>query len=377
MKRAPTVPTGFCFLAALLCTQVLAGQFKTKIVDGVTVVTNGKRPQPPIGAATKLVLEEIYTAGGGDSVEASFVQPVALDIDKEGNAFVLDFKDNRVKVFDSKGKFLRGFGKKGQGPGELNMPGGIIISPLNEVIVEDTLNQRLAFFTRDGKFLRQISMTKALGLSAVQMDARGLIVGRSMGMAEGGKISMEVRTYDKDFQPKAKLASLEYAVTPRPKLNPFAAVALLYELDGRGNIFLAGPNGYEIRLVSSEGKLLRTIGRDFDPVPITKADRDKWLKADANVSGVNVNDMFQLPASFPPYYHFVLADEGRLLVRTFEEAKGKKGYYWDVFDAEGRYIAKVPILNDIAAWRDGRAYFLADDADGYRVLQCFRARWEK
>jgi hypothetical protein len=369
-----------CLLVAMsivIFAFVRAGQFKVRTEKEVTVVTNGRKPDPPKGAATKLLLEEIYTVGGGDSPEESFAEIAALDVLKDGTAYVLDMKDNRVRIFDVRGKFLRAFGKKGQGPGELNQPVGLIVTPENEVLVEDVLNQRLAVFTLDGKFLRHISTAKALGLSRIKMDRRGLIVARSMGLGDAGKMFMDVKTYDKDLNPKIKLAAVEFPISLQGKLNPFSAMTLVYELDGQGRLYLGSQRGYEIKVLSLEGKLVKTIRRDYDPVAITKEDKDEMLKLIPNISGVNVKDMIQFPAVFPPYGNFVLADEGRLLVQTYEKGRVKKEFYWDVFDAEGRFVAKVPIAHEILLWRDGKVYFIVENEDGYKVLKCFRARWEK
>jgi len=372
-RRAIFVVAGSLFIIV----SVLAGQYKVKTENGVTIVTNGKKPDLPKGAPTRLTLEEIYTVGGGDSPDMSFVEISALDVLKDGTVYVLDTKDSRVKVFDAKGKFLRAFGKAGQGPGEMNQPVGILITPENEVLVEDALNQRLAVFALDGTFSRHVSTAKALGLSGIQMDGRGLIVARSMGLGEAGKMSMDVKTYDKDFNPKVKLASFEFPVSLQAKINPFSAMNLLYALDGQGRLYFGSQPGYEIKVLSLEGKLLKTIGREYDPVPISKEDKDEMLALIPNVSGVNVRDMIQFPEDFPPFGNFVLADEGRLLVRTYEKGRVKKEYYWDVFDAEGRYIAKVPIVHEIRLWRDGKAYFFVEDEDGYKTLRCCRTRWEK
>lgn len=370
--------TAFIILGSLIViVSSLAGQYKVKTENGVTIVTNGKEPDPPKGAPTRLILEEIYAVGGGDAPDSSFVEISALDVLKDGTAYVLDRKDSRVKVFDAKGKFLRAFGKAGQGPGEMNQPVGILITPENEVLVEDALNQRLAVFGLDGTFSRHISTAKALGLSGIMMDRRGLIVARSMGLGEAGKMSMDVKTYDKDFNPKVKLASFEFPVSLQAKINPFSAMNLLYALDGQGGLYFGSQPGYEIKVLSLEGKPLKTIGREYDPVPITKEDKDEMLALIPNVSGVNVRGMIQFPEHFPPFGNFVLADEGRLLVRTYEKGRAKKEYYWDVFDAEGRYIAKVPIVHEIRLWQDGKAYFFVEDDDGYKTLRCCRARWEK
>ena len=360
-----------------IIVSALAGQYKVKTENGVTIVTNGKKPDPPKGAPTKLILEEIYTVGGGDLPDESFVEISALDVLKDGTVYVLDTKDSRVKVFDAKGKFLRAFGKAGQGPGELNQPVGIIITPENEVLVEDVLNQRLAIFALDGTFNRHISTGKTLGLSGIQMDRRGRIVARSMGLGEAGKMSMDVKTYDKDLNPKVKLTSFEFPISRQAKINPFSAMNLNYELGGQGFLYFNGQRGYEIKVLSFEGQLLKTIGREYDPVAITKEDKDEMLKLIPSVSGVNVKDMIQFPDVYPPFGNFVLADEGRLLVRTYEKGRAAKEYYWDVFDAEGRYIAKVPIVHEIRLWRDAKAYFIVEDEEGYKSLKCCRARWEK
>jgi hypothetical protein len=355
-----------------------AGQYKVRTEGGVTIVTNGRKPSPPPGALTRLVLEELYTVGGGDSPDASFVTATDLDVLADGTVYVIDSKDSRVKVFDASGKFVRAFGRQGQGPGEMNQPTGILISPEKEVLVEDILNRRLAVFGLDGTFRRHISTAKAMGISGIQMDGRGTIVAQSMGLAEGGKMALEVKTYDEEFNPKVKLASFEMQITGGAKINPFSAMDLLYALSRDSLLYLGSARAYEIRVVSADGKLVKTIARDHEPVPFTQADKDEMLKRLSGVPGgtVNLKDMIQFPDAFPPFGFFVLADEGRLLVKTFEKGPAEKEFYWDVFDAEGRYVAKVPIAHDILLWRDGKAYFFVEDAEGYRVLRCSRARWE-
>ena len=161
------------------------------------------------------------------------------------------------------------------------------------------------------------------------------------------------------------------------KINPFSVMNLLYALDGQGRLYLGSQGGYEIKVLSLEGKLIRTIGRDYDPIRMTQGDKDEMLKAFSVVPSVNFKDRIQFPEVYPPYSDFVPADEGRLLVMTYEKGRAKKEFFWDVFDAEGRYIAKVPIVGQIRIWRDGKAYFFVENEDGFKVLKCFRARWEK
>jgi len=367
-------------LSAVIFAADTTTQFKVRTENGVTIVTNGRKPDPPAGAATKLILEEIYTAGGGNLPEESFVEAIAGDVAKDGTVYILDRKDNKVKVFDARGKFLRAFGKKGQGPGELNQPQGIIITPENEVLVVDGLNQRFAVFSLEGKFLRNISTAKAIGITSVKMDSRGFIVAFSTGFGgDASKMSMSlsVKVYDKDLNAKATLGTFEMPVSLQTKINPFSATSLLYSLDGQGHLYLGSKSGYEIKVLSLEGRPIRTIRREYDPIRMSQTDKDEMLKAFSVVPGVNMKDRIQFPEVYPPYTDFVPADEGRLLVMTYEKGKATKEFYWDVFDADGRYIAKVPIVGQIRLWRDGKVYFFVENEDGFKVLKCFRARWER
>jgi hypothetical protein len=354
------------------------GQFKVRTENGVTIATNGRKPDPPAGVATKLVLEEIYSAGGGDSPDASFVEPRAGDVGKDGTVYILDWKDSNVKVFDARGKFLRVFGKKGQGPGELNQPQGIIITPENEILVVDGLNQRFAVFSLEGKFLRNISTAKAPGMTSVKMDRRGFIVGLSQGFGGDASkmvISLDVKLYDKDLNSKATLATFEMPYSLQMKINPFSATRLIHALDGQDRLYLGSQNGYEIKVLSLEGRPLKTIRRDYDPIRMSQSDKDEMLKAFSVLP--NTKDRIQFPEVYPPYADLVPADEGRLLVETYEKGKALKEFYWDVFDSDGRYIAKVPIVGQIRLWRDGKVYFFVENEDGFKILKCFRARWEK
>lgn len=67
--------------------------------------------------------------------------------------------NNRVIIFSSEGRYLRQWGRYGREAGEFNQPMGVccVSSPgkQNEIVVADTYNHRIQFFTLEGKFIRQ------------------------------------------------------------------------------------------------------------------------------------------------------------------------------------------------------------------------------
>lgn len=371
---------GWGILAAAVLIPLAGGQTTVSTVDGVVVVKNGKRPVPPPGAAAKLVLDPDFTVGGGASPEQEFASITALEVRDDGSVLVLDTKDCAVRAFDASGRFLFSFGKKGQGPGELNMPTGLVNTPSGEILVEDTLNRRLAVFSPAGKFLRNQALPQEMGIGGLTMDSHGRIAARSIAFADG-KIGYEIKTYDRDFKPGKTLTRMDMGSPQQMKVDLLSGVAgIVFGLDARGNIYVGSPKGYLIRVFDFDGRLVRTIGREYDPIPVDKKEQERMAKvlgAMPTPGGRDPKDMYVLPDAYPAYANFIVNRDGRLLVRTYEKAKPPAGNFHDVFDAEGRFILHAPFTMEFIAWRDDRLYGLDENEDGYPVLKCFRARWEK
>jgi sugar lactone lactonase YvrE len=106
--------------------------------DGKLLMTLGKR-----GAA------------GDNTSHDLFNRPNAVAIGANGDIFVSDgYVNSRIVQFSKDGKFIRIIGgKKGAGPGELQLPHGVVVDSRGRVIVGDSDNKRISVFDKDGKFL--------------------------------------------------------------------------------------------------------------------------------------------------------------------------------------------------------------------------------
>lgn len=62
------------------------------------------------------IKEEVSFGGENDT---SIFLAIGVKPDKDGNIYVMDQTDSKVKKFSSKGKFIRSYGAKGSGPSEL------------------------------------------------------------------------------------------------------------------------------------------------------------------------------------------------------------------------------------------------------------------
>lgn len=85
--------------------------------------------------------------------EAALDTPLDVAVDRLGRAFVTDTGHNRIKVYNAYGQFQFQFGLPGPEAGQLSSPVGIAIS--NDLVyVAETGNQRIQVFDLKGKFLK-------------------------------------------------------------------------------------------------------------------------------------------------------------------------------------------------------------------------------
>ncbi len=364
-----------CLLIFFLSILGQADQVKVKTVDGVQVIENPKKPTPPEGTLSKMALKEEFSIGEGEFDEDMFAELTSLDVDSDGNIYILDRKDKKVKIFDSTGKFVKKFGQEGQGPGEFYLPLSLQVTYSNELVIGDAANQRLMFFSLEGELLREISAAakKALGLALPLIDSQGNIVGQQIVTAES-QLLREVRKYDSELNTLFTIASIDNTNMIQGKINPFQVI-LFYQLGKENSIYLSNPDEYEIKVLTTEGKLVKRILKDYESVEVTEKDKEDFLERVPEIAGP-IKDRIEFPKIYPAYQNFTLDEEWRLFVRTFEKGKEEGEFFFDVFDVEGRYIAKIPFKGEPRVWKGKKLYAVEEDEDGFQILKVYNVQWE-
>jgi len=91
---------------------------------------------------------------GFDGSQKSPVEPGSLVRGKDALLYMADPHNSRIVVLDRELNFVRSFGSRGSGDGELLVPSNISFSRDGEILyVVDTYNFRIVAFSRDGKHL--------------------------------------------------------------------------------------------------------------------------------------------------------------------------------------------------------------------------------
>ena len=103
------------------------------------------------------VLMTLGKAGVSGSGPDLFDQPTDVVIASNGDIFVTDShrggKNNRVVKFDKTGTFIKEWGRKGSGRGEISEPHTIAMDSRGRLFVGDRENNRIQIFDQDGKYL--------------------------------------------------------------------------------------------------------------------------------------------------------------------------------------------------------------------------------
>lgn len=346
---------------------------KIKMVDGVIVVSNGKRPTSPPGQPASLMLTEELTVGLSDNPDETFSDVSYLVVDEEGKIFGLDIKQQKIKVFDKNGKFLHAFGKQGQGPGEFGLAAGIQLTNDNLLMIEDNATRRLVLFKPTGEYAFTISMADKLGLVSLLLDAKGNFLGREIVFEENNtKMFFVAKKFDQSLKPLFTFDKIEAPIPgPNTKTN-YMEMMSFYQFDPAGNIYYGRNKNYDIKIYSPEGKHIRTIEKEYDRTKLTQEDIDEMFAGSPDKSYM---ERFAFPEYFPPYQSFRLDEQGRLFVRTFTKGKTKGEYVVDVFDAEGCFIAQFTTKSDLKLFKKNKAYGVEETADGLLVIKRYKVTW--
>jgi NHL repeat len=103
-----------------------------------------------------MTLGKLGKAGPGDD---EFNAPSAVFVAKNGDIFVADGHGGntnaRIVKFNKDGKFIKTWGKKGTGPGEIDGPHTLAMDSRGRLFLGDRGNNRIQIFDQEGTFIAQ------------------------------------------------------------------------------------------------------------------------------------------------------------------------------------------------------------------------------
>ena len=356
-------------LGPFIWPQPVAGQKITR-ENGVQVIHNPKDPVIRKGVPSTPVFKEDLVIGAESGDEKYvFSNLQSMSVDDEGHIYVLDGTEDTVRVFDGNGLHLRTFGKKGQGPGEWDDPFRLSMTPSGELVILDSGNSKISYFSKTGRCLRETPFGKHRILRAL-VDEEGRIYGDQVVPKDSG-IAFALARFDSKMNFQAPIAETE----PRkivPGESPMLLDRLAFKLLGGSRLAWANPKEYVITIVHPEKGILRKIVKPFDRRKVTDQDKKDEIQSGYG-NEPPVNTIFTFPEYYSPIYNLIADEKGSLYVQT--NAKDAAGeIIHDVFDPEGVFIARfaLPASELLFAARAGKLYrmILENEAGTPQIKRC-------
>jgi hypothetical protein len=332
-----------------------------KEVEGVTIVEN---PSEPLHAPDVFRMDEELSIGGAATKDFTISNIFEFEVDDKDNMLVVDSKEACIHVFDQRGAFVRTIGRKGQGPGEFGGPRDLIILPNKDIAVLDSINRRISYFSEAGTFLKSVSEVD-FDLIAFEISKTGVIVAMAVVREEVSR-RHEIRTYTPELKFMRSIDSAP--IQDIKNLNPFMP-PLDFAVNAKDQIIYGYPSSYEFKIYSIEGKLIKKIRRKYVPLEIADEEKERAKNLPPAIQAV-------IPKYHAPYWSFFVDDECRIYAFTWEKSPDGKRRMFDVFDEQGRYVARIPLPPRSLFIERGKLYSVEEDEEGYQRLKRYKVTWK-
>ena len=325
---------------------------KIEYQNGVKVVKN---PAEPVYGEILLDLEEDLSIGREDDDNYVFYGGISIDVDDQGNIYVLEGGNCRLQKFDLTGQYLQTIGKKGQGPGEFESPSRLFLDKENNIYISERRKRKIHLFNSKGEFVKSILLSNTTTDFSVTPDENifGIANIRTEGeskrcvlkMDPKGEIIINIAQFAdiKRVQRKGKEGmrmsfGIGHLYNQRLYFSPTVNNKHLY----------AHSSEYCLFQVNLEGDLELIIKKEEPLHPISQKEKNKIYEGFSDLTekwpkGV-VKEALQFP-SHRPFFNKVATDErGRIYVRRVKSVIDEsEEVEFDIFSQEGYYLYKTKL----------------------------------
>jgi hypothetical protein len=307
-----------------------------------------------------------------------------IALDRDGRIYASDLTEVQVVVFSPAGKLLATIGRKGQGPGEFEGPSGPAIGADGALYVRDVA--KIARFvpdpatgvaTKHDRDFRGPLYPNWTSRRASRVDQAGRFGHPVSTWKRGGEVTHAVLRYSAQGTLVDSLPVPRYANEPEPTASvrtspnggrmvkglnyvPFAPVPV-WDMTMAGTVISGDAMTYVLVETDAAGRTLRRFER---AVPLARIERDE--RADSaralqrridslpvplpQLEGTSEAVKSQtLPTTYPAYLAVFAAEDGRVWVRRWPPAGRGGETFFDVFDANARFLGTVVLPVALAA----------------------------
>ena len=220
--------------------------------------------------------ESGFSGDGGPAIKANFKTPAGLAFDPEGNLYIADRENHRIRKIDTSGNIstFAGIGEAGfsgdDGPAvkaRLSLPSGVAIDKKGNLYISDRSNDRIRVVDKKGV----IRTYAGSGVAGFQGDAGPALkaqldkpFGIALDEAENLYIADRNNNRVRKVSPEGIITTVAgdggffFMGDNGPAYRASVAAPTGVAVDKKGNLYIADRNNNRIRLVDKLG-MIRTV----------------------------------------------------------------------------------------------------------------------
>jgi hypothetical protein len=284
----------FCLLSCSRTEQPITHRFAIRSEDGLPTAVNSGGSRFP---GEILVYEEVLRIEEDSDHPATLLHRPDFRYvrDEAGCIYIADSANQQIVVFDPEGRFVRTFGRRGNGPGEFTRP-AIQTFEKGVLGIWDLFQRRTSYYRTDGTFLNSITAFNIRApLSGLHRYSESHLLNfyhrsREDEAFQYAQAGIAVLDADGDTLADIFTPYIRGAFRVRGEgvsgagSLPFSGSPDVLFLTG-GKILRSTGEQPLLEFFDLEGRLLSRIRFDHDPEPVTGAERDAvtaFLRADAD-----------------------------------------------------------------------------------------------
>ena len=215
-------------------------------------------------------------------------------------------------------------------------------------------------------------------LGGSDLDSKGNII--TTAVVRDFETRYELKKFDPDMSYLLSYGSSPTPNSSRDGHNPFFPTYRWAIINGDQVVF-GLMKEYDLKIFDSRGSLVRRILKEYKRIKVTKEDVEEEIGGEEIPPQMleymkALLENMKIPEYHLPFQRLIADDEGRIFVLTYERVEDGKGYYCDVFDAEGKYIVKVPLKTRPFKIRNSNLYTVEEDEDGYQYVKRYKVTWK-
>jgi len=309
------------------------------------------------------LIKDLEIKSDEKDLKKSFLSPGGLEVDSEGNIYVLEPSEQRIQVFTTEGVYLNTIGRKGQGPGEFQAPYPMFMDKKDRLYVYDIMRRAVVLFNERGEFIKNIPLNpQMLKVDKITIDSDfNIICGYFPAKKEYDRYIISI--FDKDFNQLKeiykKIGVLPFiqigAVTIQPvRFTP----EVIWAMDDKDNFYISYNKAYEIEVLSKEGELIQKITKKHKPEKVTKKEEQEITALYQNKSK-QFYDALNIPKVKPPILRLNFIKDYLFVLKKTENKK----CFFDIFHKNGTYVNEIILDLKYLLYRDGYIYTIKINTD--------------